>query len=431
MKPWNLWTFAMNERRHRLDRTAWTGLLACAWALPTMAQPVLTPEALFEQVSPSVWVVRTQDSAGKPLALGSAVVIGPGRLITNCHVLVRAKSVAVARENVSYGATLEFPDPERDLCQLKVANFTAPPVTIAPPDSLRVGARVYAIGNPRGLETTISDGLLSGIRRSQQNSFEALQITVPISSGSSGGGLFDAQGRLIGITTFMLRDAQNLNFALPASWIAEVPERAQVALAKRQAPATPAAAPVAPAAAAPTGDRVFEYRLSDRRTGVGQSIVYRLDRVDGDRLIFNQGNRVERVGGAVIENKQPTAGDFDVAMPPGGWVSSAPAPGAIWTLTYSNRQMDRTVRLELNARAGETSTLQVNGRELQVVRVSFDGYVQRGTVSGTTPGTFKANAWYAPQMGRVVRFDVRSRGGNGLAQFDIDEVVELIDIRSE
>ncbi|QIM53324.1 S1C family serine protease [Hydrogenophaga crocea] len=405
--------------------------LAGALLAPARAQPVLTPETLFEQVSPSVWVVRTQDSAGKPLALGSAVVIGPGRLITNCHVLARAKTVSVARENVSYGATLEFPDAERDLCQLKVANFSAPPVTIAPPDSWRVGARVYAIGNPRGLETTISDGLLSGIRRSEQNSFEALQITVPISSGSSGGGLFDARGRLIGITTFMLRDAQNLNFALPANWIAEVPERAQAALAKRQAQASTAAAPGAAAAAAPTGDRVFEYRLRDRRTGVAQAIVYRLDRVDGDRLVFNQGNRVERTGGAVLENKQPSAGDFDAAMPPGGWVSAPPEPGARWSLRYTNRQLDRTLQLELTARTGETSSFQVAGRELQIVRVGFDGYVQRSATSMPTSGTFKANAWYAPEIGRVVRFDVRSRGGNGLAQFDIDEVVELVDIRSE
>ena len=84
-------------------------------------------------------------------------------------------------------------------------------------EELKVGSRVYAIGSPRGLEQTISDGLLSGVRRSADGSFTALQVTVPISRGSSGGGLFDAQGRLIGITTFTLRDAQNLNFALLAS----------------------------------------------------------------------------------------------------------------------------------------------------------------------------------------------------------------------
>lgn len=403
-----------------------TGLVAGA-ALAA-AQPVLTPEALFEQVAPSVWVVRTQDSAGKPLALGSAVVIGPGRLITNCHVLARAKTVTVARENVSYGATLEFPDPERDLCQLKVANFNAPPVTIAPPDSWRVGARVYAIGNPRGLETTISDGLLSGIRRSEQNSFEALQITVPISSGSSGGGLFDARGRLIGITTFMLRDAQNLNFALPASWIAEVPERAQVALAKRLTPATTAASPGAPAAAAPTGDRVFEYRLRDRMTGNARPVLYRLDRVDGERLVFNQGARVERADGSVIENKMGPGGEFDLAMPPGGWVAQKPEAGASWRSDYEVRQNDQQIRMELRARVADTSTLRVGSRELDVVRVVYSGYTHRNTGRHVTiSAAYEATVWYAPAIGRIVRFDALARS----QYFRVDESLELIDIRSE
>jgi hypothetical protein len=371
-------------------------------------------------------VVRTQDSAGKPLALGSAVVIGPGRLITNCHVLVRAKSVAVARENVSYGATLEFPDPERDLCQLKVANFTAPPVTIAPPDSLRVGARVYAIGNPRGLETTISDGLLSGIRRSQQNSFEALQITVPISSGSSGGGLFDAQGRLIGITTFMLRDAQNLNFALPANWIAEVPERAQAALAKRQAAASAAAAP----AAAPTGDRVLEYRLRDRMTGASQTVIWRLDSTDGDRLVFNQGDRIERVGGGVSENKNPIGGEFDLAMPPGGWIAATPQMGETWRKTYESRFNDRIVRMELRAQVTDKSTMRIRERELEVIRVNFTGHTLRifgGQMPTNSGSPYTASAWYAPALGRVVRFEASAPG----QYYRIDEVLELVDIRSQ
>jgi S1-C subfamily serine protease len=398
--------------------------LLLSLALPALAQTALTPETLFEQVAPSVWVVRTQDSAGKPLALGSAVVIGPGRLITNCHVLVRAKTISVARENVSYGATLEFPDAERDLCQLKVANFNAPAVTIAPPDSWRVGARVYAIGNPRGLETTISDGLLSGIRRSEQNSFEALQITVPISPGSSGGGLFDAQGRLIGITTFVLRDAQNLNFALPANWIAEVPERAQAALAKRQTAASAAATP----AAAPAGDRVFEYRLRDRTTGNAQSVVYRLDRTEGDQRIFNEGARVEREGGGVVSNRLAIGGEFDAVMPPGGWVSARPEPGAAWNARYEVRRNDLLVRMELRAQVADSSTLRVGARELEVVRVNFSGFTHRitgGHMVNSSP--YEASVWYAPAIGRVVRFEALARG----RAVQVNESLELVDIRSD
>ncbi len=398
---------------------------ALVLGLPAFAQPALTPETLFEKVSPSVWVVRTQDAQGRPLALGSAVVIAPGRLITNCHVLARSSSVAVSRENVTYGATLEYPDPERDLCQLKVANFHAPAVAIAPPESWRTGARVYAIGSPRGLETTISDGLLSGIRRNAQDAIEALQITVPISPGSSGGGLFDTQGRLVGITTMTLRNAQNVNFALPASWIAEVPERAQAALASRNAPAAPGANA---SAAAPAGDRVFEYRLRDRMTGTSQTVIYRLDRIDGDRRLFNDGSRIEGAGGNVIEKRLDIGGEFDQAMPPGGWLSTRPAAGASWRLDYELKPPGRLVRMDLRARAGETTTLRVGSRELEIVRVDFSGYTHRNTGGHmTVSGPYEATAWYAPVLGRIVRFDVVVR-----SQFiRIDESLELVDIRGE
>jgi serine protease Do len=293
-------------------------------------------------------------------------------------------------------------------------------VAIAATDALKVGARVYAIGAPRGLETTLSDGLLSGLRRNAQGQLEAIQVTVPISGGSSGGGLFDAQGRLIGVTTYVMRDSQNLNFALPASWIAELPERAQAALAARQA--TPAVA-----RAGPGGDRVFEYRLTDRQTRATQSIVYRLDRVDGDKLVFNQGTRVERPGGEVVSIGNPIGGEFDLASPPKGWVNQRPTPGETWRLAYTNRRDTRTIDMTLTAQVLEESTLTVGTRALPVVRVQFRGFTSRSAFNSAS--SYLANAWYAPELGRVVRFEARIRGN--LSGLDIDETLELVDIRSE
>ena len=382
----------------------------------------LTPEQLFEQVAPSVWRVQTFDAQHQPLAGGSAVVIAPGSLVTNCHVLAKASRVAVTRDNVSYGATLEHPDPERDLCLLKVANFTAPAVPVAGVEALKVGSRVYAIGNPRGFEQTISDGLLSGLRRSASGDFTALQVTVPISAGSSGGGLFDARGRLIGITTFTLRDAQNVNFALPADWIAEVPQRARAALTARSESRAPAGFASA---------RLFEYQLRDRLTGVVKPVVYRLDRTDGDKLVFNQGSRVEKRGGEVLSLSTAVGGEFDQAMPPGGWISSEPQPGAVWSTKYQTQTDGRLVAMRLRARTLEESTLRLKDRELRIVRVQFDGHTIRGAAAVTAPGSYTANAWYAPELGRVVRFDARGRGGSGAAAFVIDEVLELVDIRAD
>lgn len=410
----------------RLLADAFAALFATL-SLSAAAQPALTPEQLFERVSPSVWVVHTLDSERRPLMQGSAVVIGPGRMVTNCHVLRGARAVSVGRENMSFGATLEHPDTERDMCLLKVANFTASAVNMAPADTLRTGARVYAIGAPRGLETTISDGLLSAIRRSASSAIELLQISVPISPGSSGGGLFDAQGQLIGITSAGLRDSQNLNFALPAEWIAEVPERAQAALAAKAATAANVGASTS-AQTTPQGDRVFEYRLRERQTGVSQPVVFRLDRVEGERRIFNQGERIERLDGGVESVDKPVSGEFDLAMPPGGWVSGTPEPGSAWRLDYTVRRNDLVIRMELRARAVDTTTLTVGSRQIETVRVNYSGFTHRVTGGHMiNSSTYEASAWFSPTLARVVRFDARTRNQH----IRIDETLELIDIRAE
>ena len=195
----------------------------------------LEPDKLYEKVSPSVWVVLVYDGAGAKIGSGSAVVIGHEELITNCHVLRKTKSINVKRDNTLHSARLLHADVERDLCILKVRGLNAPAVTVAPLDTVRVGQRVYAIGAPLGYELTLSDGLVSSLNRDDGREIRAIQISVPISPGSSGGGLFDQDGRLIGITSLIQKSAQNLNFARPAEWILDVPARAKETLDRLRA----------------------------------------------------------------------------------------------------------------------------------------------------------------------------------------------------
>ena len=406
-------------------------LAACVAAGSVHAQEgALSPEQLFERVAPSVWTIQTFDAQNQPLALGSGVVVAPGSVVTNCHVLRKAKSVTVGRENVSYGATLDSPDPERDLCLLKVRNFKAPPVQIGDPAALKTGARVYAIGSPRGLEHTISDGLLSGVRRSQDGGFTALQITVPISPGSSGGGLFDTHGRLVGITTFQVKEGQNLNFALPATWIAQVPERAKALLAaeatKKEAP--PAATEQATQTAAQSG-RVFEYRLTDGITQRVQVVTYQIDRIDGDRIVLNGGARVENTKGEVVSQTGAIGGEADLAMPPGGWFRPGAAVGARWSLAYFT-QIGSSMKMDLEANVVGEERLVLAGRELKTLRIEFEGYTDRNLVlRGMGMGRYHATAWYAPELGRLVRFAVKSHGGTSTGQYVLEESLELSAIR--
>ena len=178
-------------------------------------------------MSPSVWRVVTYDADGLPLGQGSAVVVGADTLVTNCHVLSRSKRVAVRREKVSVDARLELWDAQRDLCQLRAVGLLAPAVRIAPTASVIVGENVYAIGNPRGLELTMSAGLVSSLRKNASGQVVLVQTSAAISGGSSGGGLFDDNGALVGLTTIgsVAADTQNLNFAIPADWIGELPAR--------------------------------------------------------------------------------------------------------------------------------------------------------------------------------------------------------------
>ncbi|WP_404993832.1 trypsin-like peptidase domain-containing protein [Cupriavidus pauculus] len=212
-------------------------LTACMLAglLPVAPALALDAAKIYEMRAPSIWVVRVFDAQNQPTRMGSAVVIGPETLITNCHVLVRGKSISVKRENTAHGARLEYADVDRDLCIIKARGLVAPAVPVAPLSTLKVGEKVYALGAPRGLELTLSDGLVAALHRDKDERIVSIQMTAPISSGSSGGGVFDEDGRLIGVSYMTIRDAQNLNFAIPAVWIEQVPARATVALQKFRA----------------------------------------------------------------------------------------------------------------------------------------------------------------------------------------------------
>ncbi len=211
--------------RLRLASGFLAGLLI--FMLTASAAHANTPEQIFVQVSPSVVVVDILNAKGKSIGLGSGVVIGAGQVITNCHVAQKGKSLQVRQSGKTFKATLQFADPDRDLCQLSVPDLQATPITLGTAKKLRVGQRVYAIGAPQGLELTLSEGLISSLRPYEGSQY--IQTSAAISPGSSGGGLFDDQGRLIGITTFYLAEGQSLNFALPVDWIGELPQRAQAA----------------------------------------------------------------------------------------------------------------------------------------------------------------------------------------------------------
>ena len=211
-------------------------LLALFTTLPPSAL-ALTASQVYEQVKDSVVVVKAYDHQGKPVGLGSGVRLPSGDVITNYHVVKAGVRYTVGRGKKGVPATLKAGDPDKDLCLLTAPGLTAKPARLGRAAKLKVGEPVYAVGAPQGLELSLSEGIVSQLRGGPP---PLIQTTVAISQGSSGGGLFNAEAELVGITTFYLKDAQNLNFALPVEWIGEVAGKKIRERPRVEAPAAPA-----------------------------------------------------------------------------------------------------------------------------------------------------------------------------------------------
>ncbi|MGO9211985.1 MAG: trypsin-like peptidase domain-containing protein [Terriglobales bacterium] len=149
--------------------------------------------------------------------MGSGVAVSSDAVVTNDHVISDGKTWRVRRGEKSWSASVTHDDAAHDVCRLRVAGLKVRPVRLRRIANIEVGERVYAVGSPAGLEISISEGIVSGIRHLPQG--DMIQMTAAISKGSSGGGLFDSSGRLIGLTTSYVEGGQSLNFALPADLV--------------------------------------------------------------------------------------------------------------------------------------------------------------------------------------------------------------------
>lgn len=188
--------------------------------IPAAVVATLTAEEVFDRSRNSIWIVVAGPSmdailSGHGVALRSAVAVASNALLTNGHVIQDRPTIFILQGD------------HIDLAQLKAAEFSTDRCVLAPEQvdlipiagvrrfsDLRVGEHAFSIGAPSGLELTLGEGVISAKRSA--SGIDYVQTSAPVSPGSSGGGLFDSAGNLIGITTFIVRDAQNLNFAIAA-----------------------------------------------------------------------------------------------------------------------------------------------------------------------------------------------------------------------
>ena len=181
----------------------------------------LTPQQIAKKALDSTVVLLMKDANDQLVSVGSGFFLQPNVVATNNHVIAKAASGVVKR----VGNNTEFDiegvvaiDVKHDLALLSVpANSGVPLLPLGDVSSVAIGDTVYAAGNPEGFEGTFSEGVISGIRGTDDD--KRFQITAPISSGSSGGPVLNTRAEVIAVCVSVVSAGQNINFAVPSNYL--------------------------------------------------------------------------------------------------------------------------------------------------------------------------------------------------------------------
>ncbi len=185
-------------------------------ALAVFVQAQKNLPDLIEEIRPSVVSVITYDRVGDRLSGGTGFVVGSDKIITNYHVIEGALRIEVrTSDGMTYKIIKAAPtskDADLAILQTEVTNlpFKSLRITRVSP---RIGENIFVLGNPLGLTGTVTDGIVSAFR-SLPKLGKLLQITAPISPGSSGSPVVNLKGEVVGLVTMDLEGGQNLNFAI-------------------------------------------------------------------------------------------------------------------------------------------------------------------------------------------------------------------------
>ena len=175
----------------------------------------LSPQEIYQNENAGMILIETYDDEGRKRSLGSGFVVSPdGTAITNYHVIRGASRATVKLSDGTVGSvdSVAAYDPNRDLAAIRVTPSPTKVLELGDSDKVRVGDRIVAIGSPLGLQNTMSVGIVSALRNG------VIQMSDPISPGSSGGAIFDDHGKVIAVAVAQIVAGQNLNFAVPINW---------------------------------------------------------------------------------------------------------------------------------------------------------------------------------------------------------------------
>ena len=189
------------------------------WLLlsPLLAGPVLGE--VNHAVANSVVQIRGLDPQGR-MYFGSGVVTGPGKVVTNCHVVRGGGRIAVSRGAETFRVTREQADIQRDLCVLETPGIGRPHASLGTISRLKPGQPLYFYGYPRALGMMFSEGAVKALHPYQGS--RIIETSAFFTLGGSGGGLFDRNGKLVGLATFLTQGHRGAYYAIPSEWIRKV-----------------------------------------------------------------------------------------------------------------------------------------------------------------------------------------------------------------
>ena len=172
---------------------------------------------------PSVAMLIMADNSNQPISQGSGFVIAKNIVVTNHHVVQGAQAgfVKFVGDNNRYKITrILRVDEAADLALVEVAAPHVAPLPLSGDATPDPGEEIYAIGAPKGLDGTFSKGNISSVRVIDKS--QLLQITAPISAGSSGGPILNTKGEVVGVAVATYKEGQNLNFAVPVRYVRQL-----------------------------------------------------------------------------------------------------------------------------------------------------------------------------------------------------------------
>ncbi|MDE0186395.1 MAG: trypsin-like peptidase domain-containing protein [Candidatus Poribacteria bacterium] len=179
-----------------------------------------TAQQIAQNAFGSTVLLVMEDANGQPVGLGSGFFVRPNQIATNLHVVedaARGYAKLVGQQTKHDIVGITAIDAKRDWVILRVSALGTKSLSFGDSDAVQVGETVYAVGNPHGLEDTFSQGIISSVRRVGAD--KILQLTAPISPGSSGGPVLNSKGKVIGVSVATFRRGQNLNFAIPSYYL--------------------------------------------------------------------------------------------------------------------------------------------------------------------------------------------------------------------